>query len=122
MKYIDNGAGDQRGVDFHLLFLGGVLWAVLLNSCKPDLRNLNRIDLSGGGMEPIIVLDAPDRIEKSSSLEIILPAFTHYCHLAADSNMFRWIGASNRMFPWVGTTNLTSIFVAKNPLPPAICH
>jgi len=52
--------------------------------------------------------------------EIILPDFTEYCHVAADSTKFRWIGASNRMFPWVGKGDLTSIFTPRSPKPPRI--
>jgi len=82
--------------------------------------NANPINLDEANGSDIIILRSPDPQGKNSSRQIILPEFTRYCHVAADSNMFRWIGASNRMFPWVGGKDLTSIFKPKSPVPPRI--
>ncbi|MDX9881188.1 MAG: Sip1-related alpha-galactosidase [Prolixibacteraceae bacterium] len=101
-----------------LLFLSTIF--IFLTSCMSDVGNSPEIDLANGNEGHIVVLSAPDAKGETSSREIILPEFTQYCHVAADSNMFRWIGASNRMFPWVGKTDMTSIFVPKNPIPPRI--
>lgn len=92
----------------------------LFISCSLAKKNSHNIDLANGNECNLIVLNTPDAEGEISSREIILPDFTEYCHVAADSNMFRWIGASNRMFPWVGKNDLTSIFVPKNPIPPRI--
>ncbi|GLR20201.1 Sip1-related alpha-galactosidase [Portibacter lacus] len=78
------------------------------------------IKIGSGKFENIIVLPAPDRHDQPTEREIILPDFEAYCHVAADSPSFRWIGASNRMFPWVGGNDLTSIFEPKSPIPPRI--
>lgn len=97
-----------------------IFFPALLISCSLATGNSLKIDLTNGNENNIIVLTSPDAEGELSSREIILPEFTEYCHVAADSNMFRWIGASNRMFPWVGKTDLASIFVPKNPIPPRI--
>lgn len=95
--------------------------ALLLSSCIANRdadEHIIRIDTNRH--DHLLVLDSPDDPEEPSQREIILPAFESYVHVAADSNHFRWIGASNRMFPWVGKQDLRSIFEAKNPVPPRI--
>ncbi len=98
----------------------------LKSDAKDNGVSLNRIDFSDIKQlkmlypNNIITIPSPDPKGKLSLREIILPEFEKYCHVAADSNIFRWIGASNRMFPWVGKKDLTSIFVPKNPIPPRI--
>jgi len=78
------------------------------------------INITTGKLKNIIILSSPDKPDKPTAREIILPDFTEYCHVAADSTKFRWIGASNRMFPWVGKGDLTSIFTPRSPKPPRI--
>lgn len=56
----------------------------------------------------------------TNEYEIQLPEFDKFCHFAADSNDFRWIGASNRMFPWNGGKNLTELYKNREPVPPRI--
>lgn len=82
--------------------------------------SVKRLDIAGGTIENVIVLDAPDPIDESTQRAIILPEFEKFCHIAADSVHFRWIGASNRMFPWVGANDLNGIFNTKSPTPPRI--
>lgn len=109
----------QRRI-FHSFAFLAILIPYFFYSCSPNTGDGHTIDLTNGNVNNLIVLNTPDEEGEISSREIILPVFTEYCHVAADSNMFRWIGASNRMFPWVGKTDLTSIFVPKNPIPPRI--
>ena len=120
MKKRYNWNKIQKQRMFHLFVFFIISIPTLFISCSPDMENSRNIDLSNGNESNIIVLTSPDADGEISTREIILPEFTEYCHVAADSNMFRWIGASNRMFPWVGKTDLTSIFVPKNPIPPRI--
>ncbi|MFC4222058.1 Sip1-related alpha-galactosidase [Flagellimonas marina] len=79
----------------------------------------DKIDLTTDKLENVLVLSTPDPSDESLR-EIILPEFEKFVHVAADSNQFRWIGASNRMFPWVGGKELKSIFEPKDPVPPRI--
>ncbi|MEP0366847.1 MAG: Sip1-related alpha-galactosidase [Cyclobacteriaceae bacterium] len=79
----------------------------------------DKIDLTTDKLENVLVLSTPDPSDESPR-EIILPEFEKFVHVAADSNQFRWIGASNRMFPWVGGKELKSIFESKDPVPPRI--
>lgn len=109
----------QRRI-FHSFAFLVILIPYFFYSCSPNTGDGHTIDLTNGNVNNLIVLNTPDEEGEISSREIILPEFTEYCHVAADSNMFRWIGASNRMFPWVGKTDMTSIFVPKNPIPPRI--
>jgi len=79
---------------------------------------VEQIDLDRAGVKNVIVLPLPDKQGQSTVLEIVLPEFSKFCHVAADSNAFRWIGASNRMFPWIGNTDLNSVFESRDPVPP----
>jgi hypothetical protein len=81
---------------------------------------IEQIDLTKAGVENVITLPFPDKQDRSTARQIILPEFTRFCHFAADSNVFRWIVASNRMFPWIGNSDLTSVFQPKDPVPPRI--
>lgn len=78
------------------------------------------INIVQGEEENVIVLEAPEPLNVPSQRQIILPEFEKFCHIAADSVHFRWIGASNRMFPWVGSNDLNAIFEPKSPTPPRI--
>ena len=82
----------------------------------------NSINIGAGGDSNVIVLESPDSSGTISGRKIILPEFKRFVHVAADSNHFRWIGASNRMFPWAGKDDLRSIFQQKKPGPPRIPH
>ncbi|MDN5213176.1 Sip1-related alpha-galactosidase [Fulvivirgaceae bacterium BMA12] len=82
----------------------------------------NRIDIAASQGNNLMVLDSPDPLGTISQRQIMLPEFERYVHVAADSNHFRWIGASNRMFPWIGKDSLRSAFQPKNPTPPRIPH
>ncbi|PHN02903.1 Sip1-related alpha-galactosidase [Flavilitoribacter nigricans] len=88
----------------------------------PDAPVPDTIRVGTDATSNLIVLDRPDAAGTSSQREIMLPEFERYVHVAADSNHFRWIGASNRMFPWVGKNDLQSIFSEKDPVPPRIPH
>ena len=83
-----------------------------------DISVGKSIDLAQGVEKNVIVLEAPDPSNVTSQRQIILPEFEKFCHVAADSVHFRWIGASNRMFPWVGSNDLSSIFEPRSPAPP----
>lgn len=99
------------------------LFLFIFHSCGTTLfkdEGLNQIDLTGAKESDIVILNSPDSNSEITKRQIILPEFTQYCHIAADSNMFRWIGASNRIFPWIGGKDLTSIFEPKSPIPPKI--
>lgn len=120
MKKRYNWNTIQKRKIFHLFALLIISIPALFISCSSNTENSHNIDLANGNESHIILLITPDAKGETSSQEIILPEFTEYCHVAADSNMFRWIGASNRMFPWVGKSDMTSIFVPKNPIPPRI--
>lgn len=103
-----------------------LLTALCLVSCSekknPDPVDSPNIYVGADRGNHIIVLPSPDVAGQPSQRQIILPDFERYVHVAADSNHFRWIGASNRMFPWVGKSDLTSIFEEKSPVPPRIPH
>lgn len=109
-----------RKCSFFLLIICGLI------SCsdKKDSDDpfAHHIPVGGDHANKFLVLDAPDHSEGASAREIILPEFERYVHVAADSNHFRWIGASNRMFPWVGKNNLNSIYTERSPIPPRIPH
>ncbi|XOV90992.1 MAG: Sip1-related alpha-galactosidase [Bacteroidota bacterium] len=98
-----------------------LIFLLIGGSCagKDDASIGSRIlDFKKKNFTNVIVLEAPDRGETLHN--ILLPDFEKYVHVAADSNQFRWIGASNRMFPWVGEKDLKSIFEPKSPIPPRI--
>jgi len=88
------------------------------NKVKSESVGEDTINLSTEKSSNIVSLTSPDASQ--TRRKIILPEFEKYCHVSADSNKFRWIGASNRMFPWVGKNDLTSIFNDKTPTPPRI--
>ncbi len=102
------------------------LMVCALTSCLGKHGKLASVDksinIAQGEEENIIVLEAPDPSNVTSQRQIILPEFEKFCHVAADSVHFRWIGASNRMFPWVGSNDLRSIFEPRSPVPPRIAH
>ncbi len=81
---------------------------------------MEKIHVGGSNADNLVIIKAPDVEVEDRIREIILPDFERYVHVAADSNHFRWIGASNRMFPWVGKRQLNSLFVERNPIPPRI--
>ncbi len=83
-------------------------------------RKDSSIDLLNGKIRNVLILDSPDAENEVSARKIILPKFVNFCHVAADSTKFRWIGASNRMLPWIGGSSLNSIFKPKEPVPPII--
>jgi len=87
-----------------------------------DAATNKRINLLSTQNDHVIVLESPGPAGTASARQILLPEFGKFVHVAADSNHFRWIGASNRMFPWVGKENLVSIFEPKTPKPPRIPH
>ncbi|MGC9341273.1 MAG: Sip1-related alpha-galactosidase [Bacteroidales bacterium] len=123
MKSNSKRSQIERKKTFHALVLFALFISIFLHSCNSDSGkkgNSHQIDLTKGNERNLIILSSPDPEEKSSARQIILPEFTEYCHVAADSNVFRWIGASNRMFPWIGGKDLTSIFEPKSPIPPRI--
>ena len=98
------------------------IFFIILFSCeRTDKSDIipHQIDLSDKNIDNILSLKSADP-NGESLREILLPDFEKYVHVAADSNQFRWIGASNRMFPWVGGNDLKSIFEPKNPAPPRI--
>lgn len=101
-----------------------LLMVLALASCAEKQQRDNplgeSINLTLGEEENVIVLEGPEPLNMPSKRQIILPEFEAFCHVAADADHFRWIGASNRMFPWVGSNNLTSIFEKKDPVPPRI--
>jgi hypothetical protein len=101
-----------------------LLMVLVLASCAEKQQRDNplgeSINLTLGNEENVIVLEAPEPLNEPSKRQIILPEFEAFCHVAADADHFRWIGASNRMFPWVGRNNLSSIFDKKDPAPPRI--
>ena len=96
-------------------------------TCSKNIKTENKtfegpIDFNAKNFDNVLILESPDLANKESQRKIILPEFEKFCHVAADSNHFRWIGASNRMFPWVGDKNLNAIFESKSPVPPRIPH
>ena len=80
------------------------------NTLEVDLRN---------GEGGVVALPSPEA-GTHTTRNVLLPEFEKFCHVAADSDFVRWIGASNRMFPWVGKDNLTDIFRKRSPKPPVI--
>lgn len=104
-----------------LLFVISSLFACTEKE-RPDDPVPYNIQIGAEATGNLIVLDAPDPEDAPSQRTIILPEFERYVHVAADSNHFRWIGASNRMFPWVGGNDLRSIFSERDPVPPRIPH
>jgi hypothetical protein len=110
----------KRKKTFHAMVFFAFFVSIFLHSCNSDIDkmgNAYQIDLTKGNESNLIILSSPDQQDKPSARQIILPEFTEYCHVAADSNVFRWIGASNRMFPWVGGKDITSVFEPKSPIP-----
>lgn len=104
----------------------GTIFSLSAISCsnkignQPEAVQENVINIRAEKSSGIVSLPAPDPAELTTRRLISLPEFKKYCHVAADSNKFRWIGASNRMFPWVGKNDITSIFEDKTPIPPRI--
>jgi hypothetical protein len=104
---------------FFLLILCG------LSACSEKEKSGDTVPHNiqfSGHTTNVIVLNAPDPTGTPTEREVMLPEFKRFVHVAADSNHFRWIGASNRMFPWVGESDLRSIFAERDPVPPRIPH
>lgn len=97
---------------------------VIVSSCSEkkdkNITQDNNINIAVGKKSDVMILEMAESSEQNSKRQIILPEFEKFCHIAADSIHFRWIGASNRMFPWVGSNNLKEIFEPKSPTPPNI--
>lgn len=89
-----------------------------VSTCSAS-ENGSVIDLSRPDSGDVVVVSAPvDSAEIKRT--VLLPDFLRFCHVAADSEHFRWIGASNRMYPWVGHDDLVSVFRYREPHPPII--